>query len=65
MNSNGKLAIVTGAGSGIGKAVALALLKEGHSARSPAAAPTPGNRRSRQAGAAEQGRPRCRPTPPN
>jgi NAD(P)-dependent dehydrogenase (short-subunit alcohol dehydrogenase family) len=31
MNSNNKVAIVTGAGSGIGKAVALALLKEGYS----------------------------------
>jgi NAD(P)-dependent dehydrogenase (short-subunit alcohol dehydrogenase family) len=31
MSSNGKVAIVTGAGSGIGKAVALALLKEGYS----------------------------------
>lgn len=30
MNSNNKVAIVTGAGSGIGKAVALALLKEGY-----------------------------------
>jgi NAD(P)-dependent dehydrogenase (short-subunit alcohol dehydrogenase family) len=29
MNSNDKVAIITGAGSGIGKAVALALLKEG------------------------------------
>ncbi|MCL5808275.1 MAG: SDR family oxidoreductase [Deltaproteobacteria bacterium] len=31
MNSNSKVAVVTGAGSGIGKAVALALLKEGYS----------------------------------
>jgi len=31
MNSHNKVAIVTGAGSGIGKAVALALLKEGYS----------------------------------
>ena len=31
MSSKGKVAIVTGAGSGIGKAVALALLKEGYS----------------------------------
>jgi NAD(P)-dependent dehydrogenase (short-subunit alcohol dehydrogenase family) len=31
MSSNGKVAIVTGAGSGIGKAAALALLKEGYS----------------------------------
>jgi NAD(P)-dependent dehydrogenase (short-subunit alcohol dehydrogenase family) len=31
MASNGKVAIVTGAGSGIGKAAALALLKEGYS----------------------------------
>ena len=31
MNSINKVAIVTGAGSGIGKAVALALLKEGYS----------------------------------
>ena len=31
MNSNNKVAVVTGAGSGIGKAVALALLKEGYS----------------------------------
>src|SRR3989337_1271045 len=31
MNSHGKVAIVTGAGTGIGKAVALALLKEGYS----------------------------------
>jgi NAD(P)-dependent dehydrogenase (short-subunit alcohol dehydrogenase family) len=30
MNSNNKVAIITGAGSGIGKAVALALLKEGY-----------------------------------
>jgi len=30
MNSNNKVAIVTGAGSGIGKAVALALLEEGY-----------------------------------
>ena len=31
MNSTGKIAVVTGAGSGIGKAVAIALLKEGYS----------------------------------
>ncbi len=31
MNSQNKVAVVTGAGSGIGKAVALALLKEGYS----------------------------------
>ena len=31
MNSNGKTAIVTGAGSGIGRATALALLQEGYS----------------------------------
>ena len=31
MNTNNKVAIVTGAGSGIGKAAALALLKEGYS----------------------------------
>jgi len=31
MKSNSKVAVVTGAGSGIGKAVALALLKEGYS----------------------------------
>ncbi len=31
MNSNGKIAIVTGAGSGIGRATALALLREGYS----------------------------------
>ncbi|OGA41423.1 MAG: 3-oxoacyl-ACP reductase, partial [Betaproteobacteria bacterium RIFCSPLOWO2_12_FULL_65_110] len=31
MKSHGKVAIVTGAGTGIGKAVALALLKEGYS----------------------------------
>src|SRR5512140_698188 len=31
MRSNGKVAIVTGAGSGIGRAVALAMLKEGYS----------------------------------
>jgi NAD(P)-dependent dehydrogenase (short-subunit alcohol dehydrogenase family) len=31
MTSNGKIAIVTGAGSGIGKAVALALLRHGYS----------------------------------
>src|SRR5271163_1392451 len=31
MSSNNKVAIVTGAGSGIGKAAALALLKEGYS----------------------------------
>src|SRR4029453_12999869 len=30
MNSSSKVAIVTGAGSGIGKAVALALLQEGY-----------------------------------
>jgi NAD(P)-dependent dehydrogenase (short-subunit alcohol dehydrogenase family) len=31
MNANGKIALVTGAGSGIGRASALALLKEGYS----------------------------------
>jgi NAD(P)-dependent dehydrogenase (short-subunit alcohol dehydrogenase family) len=31
MSANGKIAIVTGAGSGIGRAVALALLREGYS----------------------------------
>ena len=31
MSSNVRIAIVTGAGTGIGKAVALALLKEGYS----------------------------------
>src|SRR5947209_20055304 len=31
MEAEGKIAIVTGAGSGIGKAIALALLKEGYS----------------------------------
>jgi NAD(P)-dependent dehydrogenase (short-subunit alcohol dehydrogenase family) len=31
MNSSGKVAVVTGAGSGIGKAVSLALLREGYS----------------------------------
>src|SRR5262245_23198256 len=31
MNGDGKIAIVTGAGSGIGRATALALLREGYS----------------------------------
>src|SRR5690349_22663284 len=31
MSASGKIAIVTGAGSGIGRAVALALLREGYS----------------------------------
>src|SRR5437764_6564256 len=31
MNTSGKIAIVTGAGSGIGRATALALLREGYS----------------------------------
>ena len=46
-----KLAIVTGAGTGIGKAVALALLQDGYTWRSPGAARTAGAGRC-EAGAA-------------
>ena len=62
MSSNGKVAIVTGAGSGIGKAVALALLKEGYSVALAGRRPTPWSRRSRQQGRRPHVRWRSPPT---
>ena len=42
MNSSSKTAIVTGAGSGIGRATALALLAEGYSVALAGRSPRPG-----------------------
>ena len=64
MGSDTKFALVTGAGTGIGKAVALALLKDGYASRSPAGA------RAARASGAEAGeapgrtRSSCPPTSP-
>jgi NAD(P)-dependent dehydrogenase (short-subunit alcohol dehydrogenase family) len=52
MSSNGKVAIVTGAGSGIGKASALALLREGYSVALAGRRPAALEQAVKEAGAA-------------
>ena len=60
MASHNKVALVTGAGSGIGKAVALALLKDGYAWRWPAGA----RRRSKGVAAGTRPAPMRSPFPP-
>jgi NAD(P)-dependent dehydrogenase (short-subunit alcohol dehydrogenase family) len=44
METNGKIAIITGAGSGVGRATALALLREGYAVVLAAVAARPSSR---------------------
>ena len=62
MSSTGKIAIVTGAGSGIGKSVALTFLKDGYRSFSRDAAPMHCSRPSSRPGTQALRRSRCRPT---
>ena len=62
MDSAGKVAIVTGAGSGIGRATALALLREGYAVVLAGRAPRPWRRPSPWRGRPAPGPSPSRPT---